>query len=117
MRPSEVRLGTGPFFLLQGVFDSVEAEAMAALLVWTCARLGDEWQPCTLDQIIETAYIGRDEKSNDTLMMVRNPFLRPSPLRLVESGGAIFDDDDRLRFTEEGLRRLERWTQGAKSGS
>jgi len=110
-KPSQVHLGGVP---LGACFGKAEAEWAAALLVWACRELGDEWQVVpakTLGALMRNAAMGRLQPVSD---WARNPFFDTDWGRLVNEGFVErtgLEGDHRLAFTELGLSRLTRWVR------
>jgi hypothetical protein len=108
MKPSDIELAPVP---LVGTMGRCETELAAALLVHTCAVLGDQWQPLTLAQV--QGVLSDDVATLRAPFMgwMTNPFLRPDVSSLVLGGWARWVDHPggTVELTEMGLGAIARW--------
>jgi len=106
-KPSDVRLVGIP---LTATFGKSEMEAAAAIIVRTCAVLGDEWRAVSVDEVKKV--LALEEEGKPLFAFLRNPFWRPDVYQLVNKGFARWEGDpgtSPVGFTEEGIARLARW--------
>ena len=108
MKPSDVILTTPP---LTGTFGRSEREHAAALLVRCCQVNDDKWaafNPRELGNAIETDL---DADVEPVASWKRNPFINPDFCDLVSMGFAVIGEDNRIGFSEKGLKALIRWAK------
>lgn len=108
-KPSEVALVGVPLVATMG---RTETEAAAAIIVRTCAVMGDTWRSVSVAEI--TAVL-RAEGANEHAplhALLLNPFWRPDAQGLVDAGFAQWEGEPRkspIALTEAGIERLRCW--------
>jgi hypothetical protein len=113
-KPSEVFLITFP--PLVGTMGKAEVEAAASMLVRVCQVDGNEWKPCSPQEVGLTLKADIDNKVEPWTSLNRNPFFRPDFHELVALGFARFTTEDEhapIEFTEQGLEAMRRWVRPA----
>jgi hypothetical protein len=112
-KPSQVDLNftlPNPFV---GLFEHIEAELAAAVIVRACQVLGDIWQSVELKALGEIILRDNDARVEPIYSIFRNPFCHPSPHDLVKRGYATWVDSadghgNALAFTSKGMERLSK---------
>lgn len=108
-RPSDVVLRAIP---LANTMHRAERESAAAIIVRTCAALGNAWAPITLKQIAETIREDLATKREPITSLNANPFLRPDFVDLVEAGYAsTFEDGSSIELTPKGFEAIAPWVR------
>lgn len=118
-KPSQVFLSTPP---LGACFHKCEAECAAALLVWACQQLGDEWQWLQLKKIGAAMDVAmKAEPMPDPIKSwARNPFFRPDFDRLAADGyieQSEIEGEKGYALKPSFFERLTRWVQPAAEAS
>ena len=108
-KPSDVHVDLPLPFV--GTFNHAESEVMAALMVRTMVRFGNEWCAVEPRQIGEATRA--EIKEGVPYLKEMLSILRPHPHLLVSEGFAEFlEEKDGFRpaaFTPKGLLALSRW--------
>lgn len=109
-KPSAVKLNRS-FPPLVGVFGKVEAEIAAAVIVRALAADGDEWKTIDLGLVSSTLKKAVKDGVEPFASMSSNPFCKPDIHELVRLGFAVWVTDEHVRFTDEGIRELELYSE------
>lgn len=112
-KPSQVYLGMPP---LGACFNKCEAECAAAVLVWACQQLGDEWQRLPVKTLGETLDVAlkADPMPEPVKSWARNPFFRPDFDRLTADGfieRSEIEGEKGYVLTPAFFDRLTRWVR------
>lgn len=102
--PSQVNLES----MLVGTFDHFEAENTAAVIVKVLSLNGDAWRSIKCEELAA----GFEQLTKDDGPWRRwfnNPFVKIDMHDLVDRGFASWDGPKAIKFTDEGLRRMEKW--------
>lgn len=112
-KPSQVVLTMPP---LTACFRKTEAECAAAILVWACQQLGDEWQHLSCKTLSDT--LGEALAANPVPEPVRtwgrNPFFRPDFARLTSDGfieQSEIDGEKGYLMTPRFFEQLAPWVR------
>lgn len=110
MKPSDVVLGVPP---LCGTMGRAELEHAAALIVRTCAVLGDAWRPVApkdVGIVLNTDVLGHVEPF---AKLIENPFFKPDFFALAESEFARWTAEPKgpMELTEAGLAAITKWVR------
>lgn len=110
-KPCQVMLHTPP---LTACFNKTEAECAAAILVWVCQQLGNEWQRLSVPSIDKAldAAMSASPMPEPICSWVRNPFISPDFARLVVDGfieRSEIDGEEGYVFTPAFFERVARW--------
>lgn len=108
-KPSEVQLVGIP---LTATFGRSEMEAAAAIIVRTCAVLGDEWRAVSVDEVKKVLQL---EQAGDPLYpFLSNPFWNPDVSQLASAGFARWEGQpgsSPVGLTDAGIEKLRRWVR------
>lgn len=110
-RPSQVYLGPVP---LGATMRKSETEYAAALLVYACVKLGDQWQPVAIRELGRIIKDALDCGEEPVATWASNPFMRPDLEALWLDGYAELvgeAPEQTIAFTEKGLDAVRQWVQ------
>ena len=111
MKPSDIIIDNP--LPLTGVFDHVEAEQAAGLMISTLAASDDTWRPVTVQEVGDFIKSVIDAREDPPAWM-NNPFFKPDIGDLIKREYAEWVEDGSegrgrpVRFTPWGMRKLRR---------